>query len=178
METKEWRCTVGEQDFLISTARTLPHDFVQQAFDNPATYWAKPITAENMETLLNNSCTLGLYRVQNEVRTPIGMARIVTDYVTLAYLTDVYLVEEYRNFGLGKWMVHCCRQIALDIPDLRFFILLTGSEQAQRMYKRELGMEVMGTGETLVAMGARKAKLQEAAAASTALPAPPDASDA
>ncbi|KAF2250207.1 acetyltransferase [Trematosphaeria pertusa] len=158
MATKEWKQSINGQTFLISTARDLPHEFVQQAFDNPAMYWAKPISAANMKTLLDNSCTLGLYKLINgDERTPVGMARMITDYVTLAYLTDVYLADEYRSLGLGRWMIHCCREIVQEIPELRFMILLTGSEQAQQLYRRELGMKVMGTEETLAAMGARKA---------------------
>lgn len=40
---------------------------------------------------------------QNRIR-PIGFARLVTDYVTLAYLTDVYIAEEHRGLGLGQWV--------------------------------------------------------------------------
>lgn len=170
MDTKEWRRSINGQDFLASTARDLPHDFIQQAFDTPAMYWANPIPADTMKTLLDNSCTLGLYKVDGETRTPVGMARMITDYVTLAYLTDVYLMEEYRSLGLGRWMIHCCREIVVELPALRFMILLTGSEQAQQLYRRELGMKVMGTEETLAAMGARKAKLREAGEASTGHP--------
>ena len=167
MDIREWQKEVKGQAFLISTAKTLPHDFIQAAFSNPAMYWADPMSASHMAKLLDNSCTLGLYKVNDKTgngRTPIGMARMVTDYITLAYLTDVYLLEEYRGLGLGQWLIHCCREIVLDVPELRFMVLLTGSEQAQRMYRRELGMKVMGTEERLAAMGARKEGLRDAKA--------------
>ena len=126
------------------------------------------MSAENLKTMLDNSCTLGLYRVETGGSlTPVGMARLVTDFVTLAYLTDVYLEDNTRGLGLGKWVIHCCREVALDVPELRFMLLLTGSEQAQQLYRRECGMEKFGDEHTLVAMGARRAKLAEAAAAST-----------
>jgi GNAT superfamily N-acetyltransferase len=35
----------------------------------------------------------------------IGFARVVTDYATLAYLSDVFIVESFRGQGLGKWLV-------------------------------------------------------------------------
>ncbi|CAI6331791.1 unnamed protein product [Periconia digitata] len=169
MESKEWQQTVKDQTFIISTAPTLPHAFIQQAFSTSAMYWAKPVSSEHVQKLVDNSCTLGLYCLENtndgkHQRTPIGMARMVTDYVTLAYLTDVYVQDEYQGLGLGKWMVRCCRAIAVDMPELRFMILLTGSEQAQNLYRRELGMKVMGSEEKLTAMGARRASLEEAAA--------------
>ena len=45
-------------------------------------------------------------------------------------------------------------------------MLVAGSERIQDLYRRELGMEVLGEqdGETLVAMGARKAPLPNAKA--------------
>jgi hypothetical protein len=95
----------------------------------------------------------------------------VTDYTTLAYLTDVYLQGEYRAFGLGKWIIRCCREIVLEMNDLRFMVLLTGSEQAQRLYRRELGMDILdGCAISLTCMGARKEKLAEAARQTTGGP--------
>lgn len=100
----EWKRTAGPHEFVISTARDLlPHAFVQEAFNNKAMFWAKPMSAADLETMLNNSCTLGLYRVgSNNSLTAVGMARLVTDFVTLAYLTDVYLQDDTRGLGLGE----------------------------------------------------------------------------
>jgi ribosomal protein S18 acetylase RimI-like enzyme len=168
MDSKEWQRTVNSQDFLISTAKgILPIEFVQDVFDNPDVFWAKRSSAANTKTMLDNSCSLGLFRVQDGTNLPIGMARVVTDYVTLAYLTDVFVLDEYRSFGLGKWLIHCCRDIMRDIPDLRWSLLMTGNEQAQRFYRRELGMELLGShaDETVSAMGARKAHIPTASAA-------------
>lgn len=107
-------------------------------------YWAKPTSAANMKTMLDNSCTLGLYKVEPDSSSPkyapIGIARMVTDYMTFAYLTDVYILEEYRKFGLGVWLINCCKETVEQMPNLRWMLLLTGSEPAERMYKRELGM--------------------------------------
>ena len=129
-------------------------------------YWAKPLSPEALSTLLDNSLTLGLYLVSDKTKTPIGMARLVTDYTTLGYLTDVYLLPEHQGQGLGKWIIACCREICVEMEDLRFVVLLTGSEQAQKLYRRELGMQKLdGTEGSLACMGARRTKLAEAAAA-------------
>lgn len=159
---REWQRSTSTpgQIFVISTARTLPHNFVQKAFDDPAMYWAKPIAPEQMKTMLDDSCTLGMYEVRGAEREPIGMARMITDHVTFAYLTDVYLIEAFRGRGLGQWLIECCREVVLAIPSLRRVILLTDSEQAKQLYRRELGMCVAGIEETTVAMTARQAKLQ------------------
>ncbi|KAJ4298864.1 hypothetical protein N0V90_004107 [Kalmusia sp. IMI 367209] len=150
----------------------------QKAFENEATHWAKPMSPADMATMLDNSCTLAMYKTHGDERTPIGMARMITDYVTFAYLTDVYLIESCRALGLGQWLIACCREVVLDMPMLRRVMLLTDSARAQQLYARELGMSVVGVEETTVAMAARKAKLQEIAGGSAAGAVPSaDASD-
>lgn len=74
-----------------------------------------------------------------EAREQIGMARMCTDYVTFAYLTDVYLLPEWRKDGLGKWMVACVKEVIDGIPELRRAMLLTSTGVGQEFYKRELG---------------------------------------
>ncbi|KAF2181026.1 hypothetical protein K469DRAFT_263726 [Zopfia rhizophila CBS 207.26] len=174
MISREWKQSSSGQTFLISTSRALlPHEFVQKAFRNPDMYWAGPVSAANMQLMLDNSCTLGLYRKSQKESSspvehiPIGLARMITDYVTFAYMTDVYVEEEYRKYGLGKWLIACCKEIIEEMPELRRVMLLTGSEQAQRLYKREMGMEVLGEvlgegREGLVAMSAKPADLKAA----------------
>ena len=52
------------------------------------------------------------------------MARVVTDYSIFAYLCDVFIHEEYRAAGLGKWLI----QAIMDHPDLagmRRWVLVT-----------------------------------------------------
>ena len=161
----QWERTVGSQKFLISTSKELlPHSFVQDVFAHEDVFWAQPIPAERLATLLANSCTLGMYSVSVDgAHTPVGMARVVTDYVTLGYLTDVFVSGAARGLGLGKWLVQCCRAMMLALPELRFVVLLTGSPQAQALYRRELGMGVFGDDERLCAMGARRAGLVWAA---------------
>lgn len=166
-KTWTWERTADAKNFLISTAPDfLPLSFVQEAFATSAMFWAKPLSDEATRAMLDNSLTLGVYEVtDNGQKEPIGMARMVTDYTTLAYLTDVYLQDAYRNLGLGKWIIHCCREVVMEMNDLRFMVLLTGSEQAQQLYRRELGMSVLdGREMPLACMGARKEKLAEAAA--------------
>lgn len=167
---REWQRTINGQTYLISTdGDLLPHEFVQKAFDNPAMYWATSSSEAAMKTMLDNSCTLGLYKIEggkfsDQKTTPIGMSRMITDYVTFAYLTDVYVLEEHRGLGLAKWMIGCCKEIVEQAPHLRWMMLLTGSEQAAQLYSRELGMKVLGNDSDsgLVTMGARKRHLEAA----------------
>ncbi|KAH8711931.1 acetyltransferase [Phaeosphaeriaceae sp. PMI808] len=166
-KTWQWQHTIDSQrTFLISTAKELlSHAFVQESYATEAMYWAKPLSDESTRAMLDNSCTLGVYRVINDEKTPIGLARMITDYVTFAYLTDVYIHEDYQGLGLGKWMIRCCREITMEMQNLRFLVLLTNSEQARNLYRKELGMSLLdGQEQALACMGARHTKLAEAAA--------------
>ncbi|KAI4676948.1 uncharacterized protein J4E84_009248 [Alternaria hordeiaustralica] len=163
----QWERTLASGTYLISSDRSLlPYTFVQEAYATDAMFWAKPLSFTDLSTMLDNSLTLGVYCVSDGVKKPIGMARFITDYTTLAYLTDVYLVPEHQGQGLGKWLIACCREICAGMENLRWMVLLTGGEQAQALYRKELGMTKLdGVEEGLVCMGARRAKLTEAAGA-------------
>ncbi|KAF2275335.1 uncharacterized protein EI97DRAFT_434195 [Westerdykella ornata] len=170
MDGKSWQRSIGDQHFLISTSRSLlPISFVQSAFADPSVYWAEPLSDAATRKMLDNCCTLGLYTLPSPTDTsnptPIGLARWVTDYVTFAYLTDVFILDAYRNLGLGKWMVRCCREWVLEeMPELRRVMLLTGDEHFARLYGRELGMRVVGRdeGSGLLVLEARKGEVRKA----------------
>ena len=69
----------------------------------------------------------------------VGIARWMTDFVTSAYLTDVYIEQEHRKQGLGKWLIACCNEIMGAIPELRRGFLLTSVDVGKRFYSREMG---------------------------------------
>ena len=64
-------------------------------------YWARGRTLETVVRSLRHSLCLGLYHCGHQV----GLARAITDWTTYAYLCDVYVLEEHRGRGLGKWLV-------------------------------------------------------------------------
>jgi N-acetylglutamate synthase-like GNAT family acetyltransferase len=74
-------------------------------------YWANTRPRERTERAIQNSLVFGVY----EGKRQIGLARVVTDYSIFAYLCDVFIHEDYRAHGLGKWLI----QTILDHPDLR-----------------------------------------------------------
>jgi ribosomal protein S18 acetylase RimI-like enzyme len=37
----------------------------------------------------------------------VGLARVITDETTFAYLCDVYVLPEHRGRGLGRWLMEC-----------------------------------------------------------------------
>jgi ribosomal protein S18 acetylase RimI-like enzyme len=63
-------------------------------------YWSPGIPLGIVERALRNSLCFGLYESASGAQ--VGLARVVTDYATFAYLCDVYVLEGHRGHGLGK----------------------------------------------------------------------------
>jgi GNAT superfamily N-acetyltransferase len=67
-------------------------------------YWSPGIPIGIVERALRHSLCFGVYESVNGAQ--VGLARVVTDYATFAYLCDVYVLEGHRGHGLGKRMMH------------------------------------------------------------------------
>lgn len=65
-------------------------------------YWAQLRSFEDNYTAFKNSRAFMLFNQHGKV---LGFARVVTDYVAFAYLADVYINENQRGQGLGKYLV-------------------------------------------------------------------------
>lgn len=74
-------------------------------------YWAAGRSREQVERSLAGSLCFGLYQGEEQV----GLARVISDGATFAYLCDVYVLEEHRGGGLGVWLIGA----VVDHPDLR-----------------------------------------------------------
>ena len=66
-------------------------------------YWSPGIPYAIVERAARNSLCFGLY--QKAGGSQVGLARVVTDHATFAYLCDVYVLEEHRGRGLGKFLM-------------------------------------------------------------------------
>jgi GNAT superfamily N-acetyltransferase len=87
--------------FSILTDRKLLNiNFIHDYLCNQS-YWAQGRSREVVEKSIQNSLCFGLFEGKKQV----GFARIVSDYVTFAWLCDVFIAESYRGQGLGKWLV-------------------------------------------------------------------------
>lgn len=92
-------------------------------------YWSEGIPREIVERAIKHSLCFGIYADKEQV----GIARVITDYTTYAYLCDVFIAEEFRGAGLGKWLVECIMAHP-DLQGLRRFSLLT--RDAHELYRR------------------------------------------
>ncbi len=92
-------------------------------------YWAHQRSVATIQRSLEGSLCFGVYQSNAQ----IGLARVVTDYATFAYLCDVYILESHRGLGLGKWLM----QTVFEHPELcgiRRFMLAT--RDAHELYLR------------------------------------------
>jgi GNAT superfamily N-acetyltransferase len=73
-------------------------------------YWAADIPRMTVERAIRGSMPFGLYHASRQ----IGFARVISDMATFAYLADVFVLDEFRNKGFGRWLI----QAVMEHPDL------------------------------------------------------------
>jgi GNAT superfamily N-acetyltransferase len=107
-------------EFLISTDRgRLDLDVIHSFLTN--CYWAKGIPRDVVARSIEHSLCFGVYDGSGA---QVGFARVVSDFATVAYVGDVFVLESHRGRGLSKLMMECVmRHPALQ--NLRRWILLT-----------------------------------------------------
>lgn len=116
-----------QREFIVSDCRENLDVELIYHFLNNFSYWAKGISREVVVKSLDNSLCFGLFKDGKQ----IGFGRVVTDRATFAYLADVFIVEDYRGKGLGKWLVECIVEHA-ELQGLRRWMLVTAD--AQQLY--------------------------------------------
>jgi GNAT superfamily N-acetyltransferase len=113
--SREWR----RGDYLITCDSGKAELNVIAAFLG-ASYWAKGIPPKLVRKSVEHSLNFILLKRQAQV----GFARVITDFATIGYLGDVFVLPEHRGKGLGKWLVACVMQHP-DLQGFRRWILAT-----------------------------------------------------
>ena len=127
MDSLEKPIELQRGEFLISTDRTrLNLDVIYQFLTS--CYWAKGIPREIVARSIEHALCFGIYDGDGA---QVGFARVISDFATIAYLGDVFVLESYRGRGLGKWMMECIVQHP-SLQGLRRWILLT--RDAHQLY--------------------------------------------
>jgi N-acetylglutamate synthase-like GNAT family acetyltransferase len=124
MNYLEWK----KGDFHISTDKErldidTIHSFLSRS------YWAQGIPRAIVEQSIANALCFGVYHQDVQ----IGFARVISDYTTFAYISDVFILENHRNQGLSKWLVQCMLEHP-DVQGLRRWLLVT--LDAQGLYQQ------------------------------------------
>jgi GNAT superfamily N-acetyltransferase len=114
-------------EFVISTDPVrLDLDVIHEFLTN--CYWAKGIPRDVVARSIEHALCFGIY---DGSRAQVGFARVISDFATIAYLGDVFVLESHRGRGLSKWMMECIMQHPA-LQGLRRWILLTSD--AHRLY--------------------------------------------
>lgn len=84
--------------------------------------WSNGIPIEKVELSVQNSLNFGVFHDNRQ----IGFARIISDFSTIAYLGDVYLLNDYRGKGISKKLMDFIMSHP-NLQGLRRWILLTST---------------------------------------------------
>lgn len=83
-------------------------------------YWARGIPRELVARSLAHSLAFGAFSGGRQ----IGIARVITDRATYAYICDVCVEPEFRGQGVGKALMAAIRNHP-ELQDLRRWSLVT-----------------------------------------------------
>ena len=134
--------------FVISTdPARLDLDLIYDFLTN--CYWAKGIPRDVVTRSIEHALCFGIYDESRaefpllakparngapQVRPPlVGFARVISDFATIAYLGDVFVLESHRGRGLSKWLMECILEHPA-LQNLRRWILLT--RDAHELYRK------------------------------------------
>jgi GNAT superfamily N-acetyltransferase len=128
-------------NFTISTDKSrLQLDVIHGFLTN--SYWAKHIPMKIVRKAVRNALCFGVYDGERQ----IGLARVITDRATFAYLADVFILEPYRGKGLSKWLMQCVMAHP-DLQGLRNWLLFT--RDAHGLYS-QYGFETVTSPERIM----------------------------
>lgn len=102
-------------------------------------YWAAGIPRDVVARSIEHSLTFGLYEDGRQ----LGVARVITDGATFAYVCDVCVDDTRQGRGLGTWLMECIHQHPA-LQGLRRWLLVT--RDAQPLYRRVGYREVSNPG--------------------------------
>jgi N-acetylglutamate synthase-like GNAT family acetyltransferase len=109
-------------DFLITTDKTKLDIIAIHDFLSKHSGWSDYIPFDRVKLSIDNSLNFGLFHRDKQ----IGFARVISDFSTIAYLGDIYVLDNYRGQGLSKKLM----EVVMGHPNLqglRRWILLTST---------------------------------------------------
>jgi GNAT superfamily N-acetyltransferase len=107
-------------EFLISTDRArldldVIHSFLTSC------YWAEGVPREVVARSIEHALCFGVYDGSGA---QVAFARVISDFATVAYVGDVFVLDSHRGRGLGKWLMETITQHPA-LQGLRRWILTT-----------------------------------------------------
>lgn len=95
--------------------------------------WSNGIPRAVFEKSLQHSLNFSIFKCDCEPTLQIAFARIISDFATIAYLGDVYVLPDYRGLGLARWLMDSIHAHP-ELQGLRRWILLTST--ASGLYEK------------------------------------------
>jgi N-acetylglutamate synthase-like GNAT family acetyltransferase len=120
---------ISFDNFTITTDKSKMDIAAIHHFLSKYSGWSDNIPFETVKTSIENSLNFGLFHNQKQ----IGFARVISDFSTIAYLGDIYVLEDYRGQGLSKKLMDSVMGHP-NLQGLRRWILLTST--ADWLYKK------------------------------------------
>ena len=109
-------------DFTITTDKSKMNIVAIHDFLSKYSGWCDNIPFDRVKTSIDNSLNFGLFHNDKQ----IGFARIISDFSTIAYLGDIYVLDTYRGQGLSKKLMDTVIEHP-NLQGLRRWILLTST---------------------------------------------------
>jgi N-acetylglutamate synthase-like GNAT family acetyltransferase len=109
-------------DFTITTDKSKMDIVAIHDFLSKYSGWSDNIPFDRVKTSIDNSLNFGLFHNDKQ----IGFARIISDFSTIAYLGDIYVLDNYRGQGLAKKLMDTVIEHP-NLQGLRRWILLTST---------------------------------------------------
>ena len=85
-----------------------------------SSYWARNIPQSVVEKSIEHSLCFAAYENNEQV----GFARVLSDYATFAYISDVFVDPAHQGKGIGKKIMKAIREHP-DLQNLRRWCLVT-----------------------------------------------------
>jgi ribosomal protein S18 acetylase RimI-like enzyme len=114
--------------FVSSDPSRLAITFIHNRMANES-YWSKGIPLELVERLVRIPF---VWRYQSNGQ-QVGFGRVITDYTTFAWVTDVFVIDEHRGKGLSRLLMNAI----LEHPEMRVIRRwLLGTDLAHGLYRK------------------------------------------
>lgn len=116
------------REYRITEDKTTLSVKVIKDFLNNHSYWGKNRTGEQIIRSIENSLCFGMY-IDNE---QIGFARVVTDFTTMYYLADVFIVPGFQKERYGRKLI----EYVVNHPKLKNLLGILLTQTAHSLYKQ------------------------------------------
>ena len=112
---------ISRDGFTINTDRArLDMDLIHRTLSSES-YWAEGRAFDTIVRAFDHSLPFGLYAPDGAL---VGWARVISDFATYAYLSDVWVLATHRGLGLSKFLMSAILAHS-DLQDLRRWSLNT-----------------------------------------------------